>query len=73
MNVPRTYREQCVEYEKAGFHVCRLEHGKGSHVKVQFQEFPETQVLSKNLGDHRAIKNNIARFRALAAKAKETV
>lgn len=71
MNVPRVFREQCVEYEKAGFHVKHLEFAKGAHAKVQFEEFPEVQVISKNVGDFRAIKNNIARYRALAAKAKE--
>lgn len=71
MNTPRAYRQQFVEYEKAGFHPVALEPGKGSHVKVRFAEFPEVQMLSKNLGDYRALKNNIARFRALATKAKE--
>lgn len=71
MNIPRVFREQFIEYEKAGFHVRRIEPSKGSHAKVWFEEFPEQQILTKNIGDYRAIKNNIARFRALAARAKE--
>lgn len=71
MNIPRVFRQQFVEYEKAGFHPVSLEFTKGAHAKVKFAEFPETQLLSKNIGDYRALKNNIARFRALAAKAQE--
>lgn len=71
MNYPRRYRQQFLEYEKAGFHVDRMEPSKGSHMKVWFKEFSEPQFLTNHLGCPRALKNNIARFRGLAAKAKE--
>ena len=71
MQIPRPFRKQFEVYEKAGFHVKDLEPSRGSHAKVWFEEFTEPQMLSKNVGDPRALKNNIARFRALAAKAKE--
>lgn len=71
MNIPRAYRQQIVEYEKAGFHPVEIEYGKGSHIKVRFAEFPEFYVLNKGAGEPRSIKNNIARMRALATKAKE--
>jgi hypothetical protein len=71
MNIPRPFRSQFVEYERAGFHVRDFQPAKGSHAKVWFEEFPDPQFLTKNVGDPRAMKNNIARFRALAAKAKE--
>lgn len=71
MSIPRPFREQFLIYEREGFHVKHFQPTKGSHAKVQFEEFPEVQVLTKNVGDPRAIKNNVSRFRALAAKAKE--
>ena len=71
MNVPRVFREQFREYEKAGFHPVRLEFAKGSHAKVWFEEFSEPQTLTKNISDHRAIKNNISRFRGLASRMEE--
>ncbi len=71
MNVPRVFRQQFIEYEKAGFHPIALEFAKGSHAKVTFAEFPDPQFLTKNITDFRAIKNNISRFRGLAAKARE--
>ena len=71
MKLPRVYRDQFLAYEKAGFHVKEIEPSKGSHLRVTFEEFPEVQFLTMHLGCPRALKNNISRFRGLAAKAKE--
>lgn len=71
MKPPRMFKTQFAEYEKAGFHVKDAQPSKGSHYKVWFKEFPEPQFLTMHLGDPRAMKNNIARFRGLAKKAKE--
>lgn len=72
MNVPRMFRKQFDVYERAGFHPVSFEFAKGAHVKVKFAEFPEVQVLTKNADEPRALKNNLARFRNLAEKAKAT-
>jgi hypothetical protein len=71
MNIPRVLREQLKLYERHGFHAVSVEPRAGSHFKVLFAEFNEPQFLTKNTGDPRGLRNNIARFRALAAK--ETV
>ena len=66
MNIPKVLREQVKEYERAGFHVIDVEPRSGSHFKLRFAEFAEPQIVTKNLLDWRAIKNNIARYRRLA-------
>lgn len=71
MKYPRNYREQFLVYEKAGFHVERVEPSRGSHLKVWFKEFSAPQFLTQNMGCAHAIKNNLARFRNLAAQQKE--
>ena len=71
MKIPKNLREQFTAYEKAGFHVKAIEPSKGSHVRVTFAEFSDPQFLTIHMGCPRALKNNIARFRGLAAKAKE--
>ena len=68
MKYPRNYREQFLIYEKAGFHVECVEPSKGSHVKVRFKEFSAPQFLTQHTGCAHAIKNNLARFRNLAAQ-----
>lgn len=67
MNVPRVLREQVKEYERAGFHVTAVEPRSGSHFKVWFAEFPDQpQIITKNVLDWRALKNNIARYKRIA-------
>jgi hypothetical protein len=64
MKAPKVLREQLKEYERAGFNVLRVEPGAGAHFKVYFAELPDdAQILTKNMDDHRAIKNNISMFR----------
>lgn len=72
MHIPRRFRGQITEYEKAGFHVTHFEHAKGSHAKVIFAEFPGTQTLSANMGCPRNLRNSIARFRKFAEATKES-
>lgn len=71
MKPPRMFKAQFAEYKKAGFNVKDAQPSKGCHYKVWFEEFPEPQFLTYHTGDPRAMKNNIARFRGLAKKAKE--
>lgn len=68
MEVPRAIREQIREYEKAGFSVLACEPRAGAHFKVWFAEFNEPQFLTKNTGDWRSLKNNIAHYKRLAAQ-----
>jgi len=63
MQVPRVLREQIRAYEKAGFHVVECKPANGAHFKLRFAEFPEPQVVTKNMNDPRALKNNIAHFK----------
>lgn len=71
MTPPRVLRDQLAFYERHGFHAVDFESAKGSHFKVKFAEFGEPQFLSKNVGCPRALRNNVSRFRQLAAKAGE--
>ena len=66
------FRKQLLDYERAGFHVVELNmgRGKGSHAKVIFAEFSTPQFLTTHINDPRAMKNNIARFKRLAAEEK---
>ena len=73
MSIPRVLREQLKVYEREGFHAIAVEPRSGSHFKVVFAEFSEPQILTKNAGDPRALKNNIARFRKLAREQGEKV
>lgn len=70
MEVPRLLRKQMNEYRKAGFNLVTIEPRSGSHFKAVFREFSEPQIISSNGSDHRAWKNNIARFRRLAMESK---
>lgn len=70
MNYPRGLREQFKRYEAEGFHVKSVEPRAGSHFKVEFEEFSEPQFLTINMGDFRAVRNNLSRFRLLAQGKK---
>ena len=63
MNVPRVLREQVKAYEKAGFHVTDVEPRNGSHFRLRFAEFDEPQIVTKNITDPRALKNNISHYK----------
>lgn len=71
MKIPKPLRKQLKGYETHGFHVVSLAPGAGAHWKARFAEFPEVQILTVNERDWRGIKNNVARFRAMAKKAQE--
>ena len=66
-------RKQFIEYERAGFHVIDVvpSRGKGNHIMVRFAEFSQPQFLTPHTNDPRALKNNIAHFRRLAAQEKQ--
>lgn len=70
MDYPRRLRAQLKEYEAHGFHAVWVEPRAGSHYKAVFAEFPEPQFLTANIGCPRSIRNNLARFRALAEGRK---
>ena len=65
-------RKQLIEYERAGFHVKEIDpsRGRGAHLKVVFEEFNAPQFLTPNMGDPRAIRNNIANFKRLTTQEK---
>jgi hypothetical protein len=65
--VPRLLREQFALYEREGFSVKSFVRA-ARHYRVEFKEFPETQFLTANQTDPRSYKNNVARFKRLAAK-----
>ena len=67
MKVSHRMRKQLMEYERAGFHAISIEDRAGSHKLVRFAEFPEPQIVTDCRSDWRAFKNNIARYRRLAA------
>ena len=71
MALPRQFLKQIAEYERHGFHVVEATPSKGSHYKFIFAEFGAPQFLTLHTGDPRAIKNNIARFKRLAAQEKK--
>ena len=64
--ITKQFRKQLEVYAKEGFTVKHLETAKGAHYKVWFNEFSEPQHLSTHIGEPRALKNNIARFKRLA-------
>lgn len=71
MKFPRVLRRQLLEYEKAGLTIAEIEPRNGSHFLIVFAEFPQAQIISKNVNDPRAIKNNISLYRRLASEHKE--
>jgi hypothetical protein len=59
-------RKQLQQYAGAGFNAKRVEaSGKGGHFRVWFREFPDVQFLTVHVGDPRAIRNNLSRFKRL--------
>ena len=73
MKLPRVLREQAKFYESKGFHMIEAEPRAGSHWMVKFAEFPEPQIVTKNvMTDRRAIHNNVAHYRRLKEKANGT-
>lgn len=68
--IPRLLREQFILYERAGFTVRSVSRAS-RHYRVEFNEFPDVQFLTANQTDPRSYKNNVARFKRLAAKARE--
>ena len=71
MNTPRCLHEQLKEYTKAGFHVVKWEARSGAHFKIWFAEFETPQIITKNCNEPRSMKNNIARYKRLAAAQRE--
>lgn len=71
MNIPRVLRDQLKVYEAHGFHVVDVTPRAGAHFKVTFAEFSEPQFLTKNIGEPRSLKNNLARFRNLMKEQQE--
>ena len=69
--LPKRLAEAFKLYERAGFTVKSVERAS-KHWKVKFNEFPETQFLTSNDVDQHALKNNLARYKRLAAKKGST-
>jgi hypothetical protein len=63
MQIPKVLREQVRAYEKAGFNVVDCKPASGAHFKLWFKEFEEPQVVTKNVADYRAMKNNLSQLR----------
>lgn len=72
MAIHRSLREQSKFYTAKGFHIIDCEHRAGSHWLVTFAEFPEPQIVTTNMKDPRAWKNNVANYRRLKEKANGT-
>ena len=68
-NIPRVLREQAKFYGTKGFHMIEVESRNGSHFLAKFAEFPEMQIVTKNLGDVRAMLNNVSTYRRLKERA----
>ncbi len=71
MDIPRALRKQLAYYAREGFHAVDIKHAAGAHVKVIFAEFSKPQILTRNIDEPRALKNNLARFRRLAKEQHE--
>jgi hypothetical protein len=67
--IPRVLREQAKFYETKGFHMIDTEQRGGSHFLATFAEFPEPQIVTKNLSDQRSMHNNVSAYRRLKEKA----
>lgn len=72
MSIPRVLRDQAKFYESKGFHMIEAEARTGSHFLVKFAEFPEPQIVTKNVKDPRALHNNVSAYRRLKEKADGT-
>jgi len=69
MTIPRVLRDQAKFYASKGFHIVDAEPRAGSHFLVKFAEFPEPQIVTKNVNDPRAMHNNVSVYRRLKEKA----
>jgi len=65
MQIPKAIRKQVEYYAREGFDVIHAEPRAGSHFKAIFAQFSEPQILAKNVGDPRAWRNNVSRYRRL--------
>ena len=68
---PSKLRDQLNVYRKAGFETKSVEARKGSHWMVVFEKVGP-MILTTNLGDPRAIKNNLSELRRRAARQVPT-
>lgn len=65
--LPMKLRDQLTIYRKAGFEATSIEARKGSHWMVMFEKVGP-MILTTNVGDPRAIKNNLSELRRRAAR-----
>lgn len=72
MSIPKVLRDQARFYESKGFHIIDAQPRAGSHFLVTFAEFPEPQIVTKNVKDPRAMHNNVSAYRRLKEKADGT-
>jgi hypothetical protein len=72
MAIPRVLRDQAKFYASKGFHIIDAEPRAGSHFLVTFAEFPEPQIITKNMKDPRAMHNNVSAYRRLKEKNSGT-
>lgn len=70
MEAPRRLRGVLRELERHGFRAVSCEPRKGSHWMVTFEGIPVPQVMTSNGSDFRAMKNNVARLKRMAAEAQ---
>ena len=69
--LPTKLREQLAVYRKAGFDHTSVEARKGSHWMVMFEKVGP-MIVTTNVGDPRAIKNNLSELRRRAARQVPT-
>ena len=68
MAIHRALREQAKFYAAKGFHIISATPRAGSHWLAVFAEFPEPQIVTANMSDPRAWRNNVAHYRRLKDK-----
>lgn len=71
MTIHRALRKQAQVYAAHGFTMIESIPRAGSHFQCRFAEFSEPVFLTKSRSDYRALKNNIARFRALTKQEQQ--
>lgn len=69
MAIHRALRDQARFYATKGFNMISAEPRSGSHWLARFAEFPDPQIVTVNMGDPRAWRNNVATYRRLKEKA----
>ena len=62
MKIPGKLRDQLQTYHKAGFSFSSISPKKGSHWLVVFEQVGP-MIVTTNIGDPRAIKNNLGELR----------